>query len=388
MVDSLEYSPATEAQAPLSHWCDTLFSQGQTACVILSPDLRCSYSSPNHQPITGWTTQELTAEGWLSRIHPEDRDTLLQLLQLSMLKDHGHANFCCDYRLLHSDDQWHWYRADIQNSENFRCFDPRFFNGLMILSHDVGEFKYQQQRLKEIRIVDDAQEACRQALIGHISHNLRTPLNAIVGFAELLAAHINPEQYHVYLGHILGSGRQMLQTIETLLTSNGEHVYDTRLDEGTFDSRTLLQAITLPCKTTSTSRITLSLPRHAIWAYIDGAKITRALEDVLAYLDSRVNRANTRYFIAAHLTSLGELRIEISLPKEISLESMQTLVAMDAQAFIHIASENAQATLGLTLAVQLLRLHQARLELASYPNGHQLHIVLPASRILSSQSGL
>jgi signal transduction histidine kinase/CheY-like chemotaxis protein len=56
--------------------------------------------------------------------------------------------------------------------------------------------------------------------LANMSHELRTPLNAILGFAELIAEGVvvpGSAQHAEFMGHILGSGRQLLRLINDVL---------------------------------------------------------------------------------------------------------------------------------------------------------------------------
>ena len=60
----------------------------------------------------------------------------------------------------------------------------------------------------------------KSEFLANMSHELRTPLNAIIGFAELLHAGAVPAdspKHHEFLGHIVTSGRHLLQLINDVL---------------------------------------------------------------------------------------------------------------------------------------------------------------------------
>jgi signal transduction histidine kinase/CheY-like chemotaxis protein len=79
--------------------------------------------------------------------------------------------------------------------------------------------------LELVRLEDQSrqmQEAARlkSEFLANMSHELRTPLNAILGFAELIAEGVvaaGSAKHAEFVGHILGSGRQLLRLINDVL---------------------------------------------------------------------------------------------------------------------------------------------------------------------------
>ncbi len=87
-----------------------------------------------------------------------------------------------------------------------------------------------QRRAQEARLRADALEAenlrhqetsrLKSLFLANMSHELRTPLNAIIGFGELLhAGTVTPAhpKYKRFVGHIVDSGRHLLQLINDVL---------------------------------------------------------------------------------------------------------------------------------------------------------------------------
>lgn len=360
----------------LTALCHQLFQDSHTLAVMLSPDLRCTYVSPSHGMRTDWQESLLLGKGWLSHVHPEDREELLQLLQLCLLKHKGSTSFQCDYRFLHRDNRWHWYRADIQNSEALRCFDPKFLNGLMIISHDIGEFKVQQQRQYETRRSEALIEECRKTMLSHVSHELRTPLNAILGFAELMQLNVKPEARQAYVGHIIESSYTMLKAVEELLAVNASNAYETSLCEGTHDVRDLMQQVSQECAAQGQT-LSVNTLGYAIWAYVDGSKLTRAIVEICAAL-----RAEKQDTLAVTLIpgELGALDICFMLGAPVSPMLEEVMVTDRLSETVLIAPEHLPF-IPLVVASQVLRQHQAPIEITP----KTLTITLPTSRVLSAR---
>ena len=91
---------------------------------------------------------------------------------------------------------------------------------LAIVSRDITD---DQVGLPEVEGVNERVELANRAkneFLANVSHELRTPLNAIIGFSEILEdqlfGQLNEKQ-KAYVGHVLSSGRQLLQLIDNIL---------------------------------------------------------------------------------------------------------------------------------------------------------------------------
>jgi len=78
---------------------------------------------------------------------------------------------------------------------------------------DITERKQMEDRMQQANRL-------KSEFLANMSHELRTPLNAIIGFTELMNdGEVDPEspQHKEFLGHILASGRHLLQLVNDIL---------------------------------------------------------------------------------------------------------------------------------------------------------------------------
>jgi PAS domain S-box-containing protein len=104
---------------------------------------------------------------------------------------------------------------------------------------DMSEAVAYEERLVEnakeqekLRVAAEQASQAKSLFLATMSHELRTPLNAIIGFSEALlegiAGPVVPEKQREYLGHVLESGRHLLQIFNDIIDisrlNSGVHV--------------------------------------------------------------------------------------------------------------------------------------------------------------------
>jgi PAS domain S-box-containing protein len=78
---------------------------------------------------------------------------------------------------------------------------------------DITERRQMEERMQQANRL-------KSEFLANMSHELRTPLNAIIGFTELMSdgkVEASSPQYKEFLGHILTSGRHLLQLVNDIL---------------------------------------------------------------------------------------------------------------------------------------------------------------------------
>jgi len=99
--------------------------------------------------------------------------------------------------------------------------------GTLLVVTDLSRLKETQRDLENsleisthLRISAEAASRAKSEFLANMSHELRTPLNAIIGFSEILEdqffGDLNETQLK-YAGHILDSGRHLLELINNIL---------------------------------------------------------------------------------------------------------------------------------------------------------------------------
>ena len=91
---------------------------------------------------------------------------------------------------------------------------------LVFVSRDVTDQVRTREELRRAREEAEVAKRAKTEFLANVSHELRTPLNSIIGFSEILEdqlfGELNEKQL-AHVGHVLSSGRQLLQLIDNIL---------------------------------------------------------------------------------------------------------------------------------------------------------------------------
>ena len=122
----------------------------------------------------------LTADEFAARVHPEERDGLIEALMSQIAGKLNTDLFT--YRLQRADGTWEWFQEKSVYLGRTEGAPYRIVG----VCQSIQNHKIVEQNLIAAR--DRAQESDRlkSAFLTNISHEIRTPLNAIVGFSNLL----------------------------------------------------------------------------------------------------------------------------------------------------------------------------------------------------------
>ncbi|MEO6951282.1 MAG: response regulator [Polyangia bacterium] len=119
-----------------------------------------------------------------------------------------------------------------------------------------------QTHLEQQNLRVQAASRLKSEFLANMSHELRSPLNAILGFAELLYdGHVKPEspQHKEFLGHILTSGKHLLQLINDVLDLSKVEAGKIELRPETVDpARIIGEVVAVLRATAAQTRNTLS----------------------------------------------------------------------------------------------------------------------------------
>ena len=104
----------------------------------------------------------------------------------------------------------------------------------VVISRDVSERRHVQDELRRAKDAAEASNRAKGDFLANMSHELRTPLNAIIGFTELIEQGVAQTgwipSYAEYLADVSGSGRHLLDLINTILDLSKIEAGQVKLD--------------------------------------------------------------------------------------------------------------------------------------------------------------
>lgn len=136
--------------------------------------------------------------------------------------------------------------------------DNKNIYGLLIIGFDVTHQKKQQELLEQAKENAEKVSAIKSNFLANMSHEIRTPLNGVIGFAQLLkGTNLNEEQKE-FISDIEKSSEVLLNIINDILDFSKIEANKLKIDNISFDIRSLVEDITL-INTTNAARKNLEI---------------------------------------------------------------------------------------------------------------------------------
>ena len=137
-----------------------------------------------------------------------------KLMNEALARDDGEP---VEYETGGRDGRVFWVEMRVKTVQKLENGGSRW----VVISRDITERRHVQDELQRAKEQAEASNRAKGEFLANMSHELRTPLNAIIGFTELIEHGIAQtgwtDNYKEYLADVSGSGRHLLDLINTIL---------------------------------------------------------------------------------------------------------------------------------------------------------------------------
>jgi PAS domain S-box-containing protein len=189
-----------------------ILAENSLTSICVHQDGNLVYVNERGARSLGYRVEDLMGKSIWDFVAPEDREMTAAFAEARLRGEEVPLHYEC--RALTADGGTRWVEllAKVIEHEGRPAILANFL--------DITDRKQAQQELVEAKNAAEQANRAKSEFLANMSHELRTPLNAIIGFSEILEDQIfGPlnEAQKTYVGHILESGRHLLQLVGQIL---------------------------------------------------------------------------------------------------------------------------------------------------------------------------
>lgn len=192
------------------------------------------YFSERFKEMLGYGETEIknNLEEWSERLHPDDKEAVLELLQANLMSKK--SAYDVEYRLKTKSGEYKWFRTKGQAIWDENGKPVRMAGSLSDISRrKTAESELRSAKEQAETMAIELLRANEQALIArseaehatqmksdflaNMSHEIRTPMNAVIGMTSLLLEDEIEQEHRQKLEIIRQSGEALLEIINDIL---------------------------------------------------------------------------------------------------------------------------------------------------------------------------
>lgn len=189
---------------------ETLTDLSPAGIFRTAADGNCTYVNRAWERLAGIDGFCAIGKGWISSLHPEDRQRVEAAWQNATANG---ADYADEFRFLHADGSVRW-GAVLARPE--RQSDGRI-TAYIGVALDITDRKSTEVELMEARRMADEAAASKAQFLANMSHEIRTPMNGVLGFAQILEQENLDASQKRMVEMIIQSGKSMLELLNDIL---------------------------------------------------------------------------------------------------------------------------------------------------------------------------
>ncbi|AWK85436.1 PAS domain S-box protein [Azospirillum thermophilum] len=186
----------------------------QTGLWDWNPVTDAAYFSTHWLGMLGYGPDDLPACGrtWLSLLHPDDRDAVLNRLETHKRGDT--PVYAVEFRMRHKDGGWVWILSAGKVTERGEDGAPTRITGI---HKDITDLKRTEAELAHAKEEADRANRLKSDFLANMSHEIRTPMNAVIGLSHLIMTTELTRRQRDYMDKIHAASRNLLGIINDIL---------------------------------------------------------------------------------------------------------------------------------------------------------------------------
>ena len=357
----------------------------------------------------GYRDDELegTWEDWHSRVHPDDLERVLAILQTALESETD--RYEAEFRLRHRDGHWRHILSRANIERDAAGVPLRLIGGHL----DVTEYREAQEQLRqhrdqlesvvaartaELLAAKNAAEAANTAkseFLANMSHELRTPMHAILSFARLGLEKARTTEFPTdklshYMGRIETSGVRLLRLLNDLLDLSKLEAGRMNYELARHDLTSLVEAVDTELGALSRERgvrVVIEPSGGPSAAWCDPNRVMQVIRNLLSNA-IKFTPEGRRVFVRLNAGALkaGQRREDVATVAAVQLSVVDEGVGIPAEELEVVFDKFVQSSktksgaggtgLGLAICREIVHQHGGRLWAENNPEGGARFVML------------
>jgi len=338
---------------------------------------RIVYCNEKFTELFGWSMGELAGKP-IETLEPSklNQDSARQMTAALMRSD----GVPIEFESRRKDGRIFWGEMRISIIQRFENGGFRW----TAISRDISDRRAVQLELMRAKEEAEAGNRAKSNFLANMSHELRTPLNAIIGFTELIEQGVERtgwlSSYREYLTDVSGSGRHLLDLINTILDLSKIEAGSLHLNIAPVNLRDLVDgSLALVSSLAQSGGITLKTDVPEGYSDIPGdfMKLKQVLLNILSNAIKFTPPGGEVMTRVAYVADRAEIIVS-DTGCGIAPADLERVTLPFVQVETSLSRRYPGSGLGLSIARELCTLHAGRLDIESVEGeGTTVRISLP-----------